>query len=170
MVIDMGKIDRKELKEKSKQKAKLAFEDYKNFALKGNALNMAIGVVLGGAFTAIVNTIVSAVITPIISLLTSNVDLSTLFITLKGGHFDTLEAAKAAGAITMNYGELINAVINFILISVILFILVKALTKSNKKEEEIAEVTTKECPYCLSTIPLKATRCAHCTSELHDEN
>lgn len=165
----MKKIDRKELKEKSKQKAKLAFEDYKAFALKGNALNMAIGVVLGGAFTAIVNTIVSAVITPLISLITSNVDLSTLFITLKGGEFDTLEAAKAAGAITLNYGELINAVINFILISVILFILVKALTKSNKKEEEIVEVTTKECPYCLSTIPIKATRCAHCTSELTEE-
>lgn len=165
----MKKIDRKELKEKSKQKAKLAFEDYKAFALKGNALNMAIGVVLGGAFTAIVNTIVSAVITPLISLITSNVDLSTLFITLKGGEFDTLEAAKAAGAITLNYGELINAIINFILISVILFILVKALTKSNKKEEEKVEITTKECPYCLSTIPLKATRCAHCTSELNEE-
>lgn len=165
----MKKIDKKELTEKSKQKAKLAFEDYKAFALKGNALNMAIGVVLGGAFTAIVNTIVSAVITPLLSLVTSNVDLSTLFITLKGGEFETLEAAKAAGAITLNYGELINAIINFILISVILFILVKALTKSNKKEEIKVEVTTKECPYCLSTIPIKATRCAHCTSELNEE-
>lgn len=166
----MKKIDKKDLKEKSKQKAKLAFEDYKAFALKGNVLDLAIGVVLGGAFTTIVNTVVSALITPLISLLTSNVDLSTLFITLKGGKFDTLEQAKAAGAITLNYGQLLNAILNFLIISIVLFIIVKALAKANKKDkektEEIVEITTKECPYCLSTIPIKATRCAHCTSEL----
>lgn len=170
----MKKIDKNELKEKSKQKAKLAFEDYKAFALKGNVLDLAIGVVLGGAFTTIVNTVVSALITPLISLLTSNVDLSTLFITLKGGKFDTLEQAKAAGAITLNYGQLLNAVLNFLIISIVLFIIVKALAKANKKDkqknEKIVEITTKECPYCLSTIPLKATRCAYCTSQLEEIN
>lgn len=164
----MKKIDRKELHKESKKKAKLAFEDYKAFALKGNALDLAIGVVLGGAFTTIVNTLVSALITPIISLLTSNVDLSTLFITLKGGKFDTLEAAKAAGAITLNYGEILTAIINFIIISIVLFIIVKTLTKANKKDTQAVEITTKTCPYCLSTIPIKATRCAHCTSILEE--
>lgn len=157
-----------EIKEKSKKKAKLAFEDYKAFALKGNALDLAIGVVLGGAFTAIVNTIVSALITPVISLLTSNVDMSQLFITLKGEKFDTLEAAKAAGSVTLNYGEILTAIINFIIISIVLFLIVKMLTKASKKEVAQVEVTTKTCPYCLSTIPLKATRCAHCTSILEE--
>lgn len=166
----MKKINRKELQEESKKKAKLAFEDYKAFALKGNALDLAIGVVLGGAFTTIVNTLVSALITPLISLLTSNVDLSTLFITLKGGKFETLEAAKAAGAITLNYGEILTSIINFIIISLVLFVVVKTLTKANKKDNEVKEITTKTCPYCLSTIPLKATRCAHCTSILEDED
>ena len=165
----MKKIDGKELKEKSKNKAKLALEDYKAFALKGNVLDLAIGVVLGSAFTNIVNTLVSALLTPIISLLTSNVDLSTLFITLKGGTFETLEQAKAAGAITLNYGEIINSVLNFVIVSIVLFILVKALTKANKKEKIENEVTTKECPYCLSTIPLHASRCPHCTSVLEKE-
>ena len=158
----MKKIDGKELKEKSKTKAKLALEDYKAFALKGNVLDLAIGVVLGSAFTNIVNTLVSALLTPIISLLTSNVDLSTLFITLKGGTFETLEQAKAAG-------EIINSVLNFVIVSIVLFILVKALTKANKKEKIENEVTTKECPYCLSTIPLHASRCPHCTSVLEKE-
>lgn len=166
----MKKIDKKNLQEQSKKKAKLAFEDYKAFALKGNALDLAIGVVLGGAFTTIVNTLVSALITPIISLITSNVDLSTLFITLRGGHFDTLEAAKAAGAITLNYGEILTAIINFIIISIVLFIIVKTLTKANKKDTQEVEITTKTCPYCLSTIPIKATRCAHCTSILEENN
>lgn len=164
----MKKINKKELQEESKKKVKLAFEDYKTFALKGNALDLAIGVVLGSAFTTIVNTLVSALITPIISLLTSNVDLSTLFITLKGGHFDTLEEAKAAGAVTLNYGEILTSIINFIIISLVLFIIVKTLTKANKKNTQETEVTTKTCPYCLSTIPIKATRCAHCTSILEE--
>ena len=164
----MKKIDKKELQQQSKNKAKLAFEDYIAFALKVNALDLAIGVVLGGAFTTIVNTLVSALITPLISIITSNVDLSKLFITLKGGHFDTLEAAKTAGEITLNYGEILTAIINFIIVSIVLFIIVKTLTKANKKDTEKVEITTKTCPYCLSTIPLQATRCAHCTSILEE--
>ncbi len=165
----MKKIDNKELAKKSKEKAKLAFEDYKKFALKGNAMDLAIGVVLGGAFTTIVNSIVTVLINPLIGLLTSNVNLSQLFVSLDGNHYETLEAAKKAGALTLNYGELLTAILNFIIISIVLFLVVKAIAKANKKEEVVEEVTTKECPYCLSTIPIKATKCAHCASDLTEK-
>ena len=159
----------KEIEKQNKARAKKTIDDYKKFAIKGNALDLAVGVVLGSAFTNIVNTIVSAVITPAISLLTSKVDLSTLFITLKGGQFDTLEQAKAAGAITLNYGELINAVLNFVIVSIVLFTIVSIIKNSTaKKEVENKEKTTKTCPYCLSEIPIKATKCAHCTSDLEE--
>lgn len=157
----------KEIDKQNKEKAKKAIENYKKFAIKGNAMDLAVGVVLGSAFTNIVNTIVSSVITPSLSLLTSKVDLSTLFITLRGGKFDTLEQAKAAGAITLNYGELINAVLNFVIVSIVLFIIVSIIKNSTaKKAVENKEKTTKSCPYCLSEIPIKATKCAHCTSDL----
>ncbi len=165
----MKKINTKELQEESKKKAKLAFEDYKKFALKGNAMDLAIGVVLGGAFTAIVNAIVNSLINPLIGLITNKVDLSQLFISLDGTKYETLDAAKAAGALTLNYGQLLTAILNFVIISVVLFLIVKTLAKANKKEEVVEEITTKTCPYCLSTIPLKATRCAHCTSELNEK-
>lgn len=157
----------KKIDKQNKEKAKKAIENYKKFAIKGNAMDLAVGVVLGSAFTNIVNTIVSSVITPSLSLLTSKVDLSTLFITLRGGKFDTLEQAKAAGAITLNYGELINAVLNFVIVSIVLFIIVSIIKNSTaKKAVENKEKTTKSCPYCLSEIPIKATKCAHCTSDL----
>lgn len=159
----------KDREKKTKEIAKKAVNDYKKFAIKGNVIDMAIGVVIGSAFTNIVNTIVSSTITPIVSLFTSNVDLSTLFITLKGGTFSTLEEAKAAGAITLNYGSLINAILNFFIVSVVLFIIVKIISASNKKDAKVNEKKTKECPYCLSTVPIKATKCAFCTSDLSDK-
>ena len=162
----------KEQKKKNEEKAKKALDEYKNFAMKGNVIDLAIGVVIGSAFTNIVNTLVSAIITPIISLLTNDVDLSTLFITLKGGHFDTLAEAKAAGAITLDYGTFLNAIINFLIISIVLFIVFRKIMKSNrnnaKEEAEIKEVTTKTCPYCMSTIPIEASKCAYCTSSLEN--
>ncbi|MDO4282993.1 MAG: large conductance mechanosensitive channel protein MscL [Clostridia bacterium] len=165
--IKKGTIENlKENQKKTKELAKKAVNDYKKFAIKGNVLDMAIGVVIGSAFTNIVNTLVSSTITPLISLLTSNVDLSTLFVTLKGGNFESLEAAKTAGAITWNYGSLINAILNFFIISIVLFIIVKVISMSNKKDAKAKEKTTKECPYCLSTIPIKAIKCAHCASDL----
>lgn len=164
------------LKEKQKETKKLAkktIENYKNFAMKGNIIDMAIGVVIGSAFTNIVNTLVSSTITPVISLLTKNVDLSTLFITLKGGHFDTIEQAKAAGAIVLNYGDLLNAIINFLIISIVLFIVISILRSSNKKtktqEAETKKITTKTCPYCMSTIDINACKCAFCTSDLENK-
>lgn len=175
MVIKMAKVKKetieiiKDREKKTKEIAKKAVNDYKKFAIKGNVIDMAIGVVIGSAFTNIVNTIVSSTITPIVSLFTSNVDLSTLFITLKGGTFSTLEEAKAAGAITLNYGTLINAILNFFIVSVVLFIIVKIISASNKKDAKANEKKTKECPYCLSTVPIKATKCAFCTSDLIDK-
>ncbi len=164
----------KEHEEKTKKIAKKTFDEYKDFAMKGNIVDMAIGVVIGSAFTNIVNTLVSSIITPVISVLTNNVDLSTLFITLKGGHFNTLEEAKSAGAITLDYGTLLNAIINFLIISVVLFIVFKQIKKINKKnnvkEQEIKKATTKTCPYCMSTIPIEASKCAYCTSTLIENN
>ncbi len=156
----------KEKINKQKEKTKKAIDDYKSFAIKGNIIDMAIGVVIGSAFTNIVNTIVSAIITPLISVLTNKIDLSTLFITIYGPKLDTIEASKAAGAITINYGELINAVLNFFIISITLFIIILIIKKINKKDKAIKEITTKECPYCLSRIPIKATKCAYCTSDI----
>lgn len=152
----MKKIDRKELQDISKEKAKVAFEDYKKFAMKGNVLDLAIGMVMGSAFTAIVNSIVQSLISPLIGALTSNVDLSDLSFTIKG--------------VSFGYGAVLNSIISFLIISLVLFIIVKALTRANKKQEVKTEVTTKTCPYCLGTIPLKATRCAHCTSILEENN
>lgn len=163
----------KEKKKKTKKMAKQTLENYKSFALKGNIVDMAIGVVIGSAFTNIVNTLVSSTITPIISLLTNNVDLSTLFITLKGGRFSTVTEARKAGAIVLSYGELLNSIINFLIISIVLFavisIIKKSNKKSNKKEAEIKKVTTKTCPYCKSTLDISASKCAFCTSNLNDE-
>ncbi|MDD3303801.1 MAG: large conductance mechanosensitive channel protein MscL [Clostridia bacterium] len=149
---------------------KKTVDEYKKFALKGNMIDLAIGVVIGGAFTTIINAIVNTVITPLISLLTNKVDLSTLFISLTGGKFDTLAQAKEAGAVTMNYGLLLNAFLNFFIVSVVLFIVVKYIDKIKKKATKQAEVvikdTTKECPYCLSKVPVNAIKCAYCTSDL----
>lgn len=162
------------------QKKKLAEEnvrktmnDYKNFAMKGNIVDMAIGVVIGSAFTNIVNTLVSSTIMPIISILTNKVDLSTLFIALDGKHYSSISQAKEAGAIVLEYGLLLNVLLNFFIISFTLFIVMRKIKivkkKDDKKEVEIKKVTTKECPYCKSSINIDATRCAHCTSILVEE-
>lgn len=156
----------KEQEKLTKDKTKKIAENYKEFAIKGNAMDLAIGVVIGSAFTNIVNTIVNSTIMPIISIFTNKVNLSTLFISLNGEKYNTLADAKAASALTLNYGELLNAFINFFIVSAVLFVIVSIIKKSNKKENVIKESTTKDCPYCLSTVPLKATKCSFCTSEL----
>lgn len=163
-----------EKKIKTKENTKKMLNDYKKFASKGNAIDMAVGIAIGSAFTAIVNSIVSSVISPIVSLLTNNIDLSSLFVTIKGEKFDTLAEAKAAGSLVITYGELINSIINFLIISFVLFIVVSIMKKSNKKKETVIEEskkeTTKTCPYCLSTIPLEACKCAFCTSDLREDD
>lgn len=139
-------------------------KEFKEFIQKGNAMQLAIGFVMGAAFTAIVNSLVNDLIMPIISLLTGGIDFTNKFIPLDGGSYGTLAAAEEAGAAVFAYGKFINAIISFIVIAFILFLIVKAMNAMRKEEE--AEVTTKECPHCLTEIPLAATRCPHCTSQL----
>ena len=155
---------------KAEKKAKTAIEDYKKFAIKGNIVDLAIGVVIGAAFTNIINTLVANLVTPIISALTNKVDIASLFISLSGGNYSTLQDAKTAGAIVINYGAIFNAVLNFFIVSVILFIVFKYISKlraSSEKGtvEEIKQIT-KSCPYCKSIIDINATKCAFCTSEV----
>lgn len=154
----------KKTSEETRKKTEKTINEYKEFALKGNVLDMAIGVVIGTAFTSIVNTIVSSIITPLLGILTNHVDLSSLFITLHGPKMNTLAEAKAAGALILSYGELLNAILYFFIVSFTLFMVVKFIKNGKKKQEE----TTKKCPYCLSTIPIKATKCAHCTSTIEE--
>jgi large conductance mechanosensitive channel len=142
-------------------------KEFKEFAMRGNVMDMAIGIVLGGAFGKIVASFVKDVIMPPIGMLMGGVDFTNLFIDLSGTGYATLAEAQEAGAATLNYGAFINTVIDFVIIAFAIFIVVKQLNKLKKKEEEPpAEPTTKDCPQCLSTIPIKATRCAHCTSQI----
>ena len=160
----------KKTSEETRKKTEKTINEYKEFALKGNVLDMAIGVVIGTAFTSIVNTIVSSIITPLLGILTNHVDLSSLFITLHGPKMNTLAEAKAAGALILSYGELLNAILYFFIVSFTLFMVVKFIKKGKKKEEKVKEKNTKSCPYCLSTIPIKATRCGYCTSILNEKS
>lgn len=138
-------------------------KEFKEFAMRGNVLDMAIGVIIGGAFGKIVSSLVSDVLMPPIGLLMGKVDFSSLFLNLSGTPQPSLAAAKAAGAPTINYGVFLQTVFDFIIIAFVIFMLVKQINRL-KKPEPAAAPTTKDCPHCLSTIPLKATKCAHCTS------
>ena len=140
-------------------------KEFKDFAMKGNVLDMAIGVIIGGAFGKIVSSLVSDVLMPPIGLLLGKVDFSSLFLNLSGTPQPSLTAAKAAGVPTINYGVFLQATFDFIIIAFVIFILVKQVNRL-KKPEPTAVPTTKDCPHCLSTIPLKATKCAHCTSNV----
>jgi large conductance mechanosensitive channel len=147
------------------------FKEFKEFALHGNVLDMAVGIVIGAAFGGIVNSFVSDVIMPPIGLLLGNVDFSNLYIILKegavAGPFASLAEAKKAGAVTVSYGVFINTIINFLIIAFVVFLFIRNINKLRRKEEAPpAAPTTKECNYCFSAIPIKATRCSHCTSEL----
>ena len=148
--------------------------EFKKFAMRGNVIDMAVGIIIGAAFGKIVDSLVKYVIMPPIGLLLGKVDFSNLYLTLKDGAvpgpYDSLSAAQAAGAVTMNLGLFVNAVISFLIVAFAVFILIKAINelqaKMDKKEAQAAVKTTKTCPYCCSEIPLNATRCPHCTSEL----
>jgi large conductance mechanosensitive channel len=137
--------------------------EFKKFAMRGNVMDMAVGIILGGAFGKIVSSFVGDVLMPPIGRLLGNVDFSSLYINLSGGEYASLAAAKEAGAATLNYGAFINAVIDFLIIAFAIFIMVKGMNKMTaKKAEAPAAPTTKKCPECLSEIPIRATRCAHC--------
>ncbi len=139
-------------------------KEFKEFAMRGNVLDLAIGIVIGAAFGKIVASFVSDILMPPIGLLLGNVDFSNLFINLGRGDYDSVAAAQAAGAATLNYGLFLNTVINFIIIAFAIYLLVSQINRFKRKQEE--GPTNRECPYCVSTIPLKATRCPQCTSEL----
>ena len=142
-------------------------KEFKEFAMRGNVLDMAIGIIIGGAFGQIVNSLVNDILMPPMGLLLGKVDFSNLFINLSGQHYVTLAEAKKAGAATIAYGVFLNTVINFIIVAFAVFLMVRQINRMKQQEEAPpAEPATKECPYCLSTVPLKATRCPHCTSEL----
>lgn len=147
------------------------FKEFKEFAMKGNVVDMAVGIVIGAAFGTIVKSFVSDILMPPIGLLMGNVDFSNLFIVLKegsqAGPFMTIADAQAAGAVTLNYGMFVNTVISFIIVAVAVFMVIKSLNKMQRQEEApLEEPTTKECSYCFTIIPINATRCPNCTSEL----
>jgi len=142
------------------------FKEFKEFAMRGNVLDMAVGIVIGAAFGGIVTSFVQDVLMPPIGRLVGHVDFSNLFVNLSGTHYDTIAAAKAAGAATLNYGLFLNTVINFLIVAFAIFLLVRQVNRFAPKPAPAAAPTTHDCPYCLSAVPLKATRCAHCTSEL----
>ncbi len=142
-------------------------EEFKKFALRGNVMDMAIGIILGVAFGKIVSSFVGDVLMSPIGLLAGNIDFSKLFIDLSGRGYESLEAARQAGAPVIAYGAFVNTVIDFVIVAFAIFIVVRQLNRLKAKEAEpAAEPTTKSCPYCLSEVPAKATRCGHCTSEL----
>jgi large conductance mechanosensitive channel len=148
------------------------FKEFKEFAMRGNVIDMAVGIVIGAAFGTIVKSLVSDIIMPPIGLLLGKVDFANLFAVLKQGEavagpYASLVDAQAAGAVTINYGLFINTIISFIIVAFAIFMVIRSMNNLKKKEEAPpAEPTTQDCPYCLTSIPIKATRCPHCTSKL----
>ena len=142
-------------------------KEFKEFVMRGNVVDMAVGIIIGAAFGKIVSSLVSDILMPPIGLLLGNVDFSNLFVNLSGKSYATLAEAKAAGAATISYGIFINHIIDFTIVAFAIFVLVRQINRLKRQPEAVpAEPTTKECPFCLSKISLKAIRCPHCTSEL----
>jgi len=146
------------------------FREFREFALRGNVLDMAVGIIIGIAFGAIVQSLVADIIMPPIGLALGNVDFSNLFILLKEGSspgpYASLAEAQAVGAVTLNYGVFVTTIIRFIIIAFAVFLMVKSMNRLIRKKELPAEPMTKECPFCFSVIPIKALKCPHCTSQL----
>lgn len=141
-------------------------KEFKEFAMRGNVIDLAVGVIIGAAFGKIVSSLVEDIIMPPVGLLLHGVDFTNLFITLDRRHFDTLAQAKAVGAPTLNYGLFVNNVISFLIVAFCVFVLVHQVNRWTKKPAPAAAPTTKECPQCAMTIPINAKKCPHCTSQL----
>lgn len=161
-------IHKQQILDKLQSTVKNTANQFKTFIMRGNVMDMAVGVIIGAAFGKIVNSLVSDILMPPIGKLTGGVDFSSLFINLSSVNYDSLAEAQKAGAATINYGMFLNSVINFLIISAAIFFLITWINKlkTTFNSEETPQITTKTCPYCLSEIPLKAVKCAHCTSEL----
>jgi large conductance mechanosensitive channel len=142
-------------------------KEFKEFAMRGNVLDMAVGIIIGAAFGKIVTSMVSDILMPPLGMLMGKVDFSSLFINLSGQPYPSLAAAKAAGAPTINYGVFLQTMLDFVILAFVIFLIVRQVNAwTRKPEAPAAPPSTRACPYCLSEIPLKATRCAHCTSEV----
>jgi len=149
-------------------------KEFKEFAMRGNVVDMAVGIIIGAAFGTIIRSLVNDIIMPPIGLLLGNVDFSNLFTVLRegteiAGPYISLADAQEAGAVTINYGLFINTVISFIIVVFAIFLVIRNMNRLKKKEEIPAEPTTKSCPFCLTTIPIMATRCPNCTSQLKEK-
>ena len=142
------------------------FKEFKEFIMRGSVLDLAIGVIIGGAFGKIVSSLVSDVIMPPIGLLLGKVNFTDLYINLSGTEYPSLAAAQEAGAPTLNYGLFLNSILEFLIIALVIFLIVKQVNRMMKPKEAPAAPATKTCPFCQSEIAIKATRCPHCTSEL----
>jgi large conductance mechanosensitive channel len=138
-------------------------KEFKEFAMRGNVIDMAVGIIIGAAFGKIITSFVGDILMPPVGLLLGKVNFSGLFLNISGKSYDNLAAAKAAGAATLNYGLFLNAVIDFLIVAFVVFLLVRQV---NRWKEPAPAPSTKDCPYCCSAIPIKATRCPDCTSEL----
>lgn len=140
------------------------FKEFKEFALKGNVIDLAIGIIIGAAFNKVVQSLVNDIIMPPVGMLMGKMDFSAMFVNLSGKQFETLAEAKKAGAATLNYGLFINTMVDFVIMAIVVFIMVKQINRLKREEPAAPVPETKECPFCLSTVPLAATRCSHCTS------
>jgi large conductance mechanosensitive channel len=147
-------------------------KEFKEFVLRGNMMDLAVGVIVGGAFNGLVTSFVNNIIMPVISLFTGKIDFENMFVALDGAKYATLAEAQEAGTAVIAYGSFITAIINFLILALVVFFLVKGINKmraATKKEEAPAAPTTKVCPFCKTEIDINATRCPHCTSELPAE-
>lgn len=144
----------------------MILEEFRKFALRGNIVDLAVGIVIGAAFTGVVNSFVNDILMPPIGLFVGKVDFVNLFLSLDGRPFKTIAEAKAAGAPTLNYGVFVNQILNFVIVALAVFFIVREINKLSTSVYGPTAATTKECPYCASPIPLKARRCPHCTSDL----
>jgi large conductance mechanosensitive channel len=152
-------------RERRRTGASVMLNEFREFISRGNVIDLAVGIIIGAAFTAIVNSLVNDLIMPPIGYIMGGIDFSSYYLNLTGGEYASLAAAKEAGAATINYGAFINAVINFLIIAFAVFLIVKQVNRFRRTAPPPAP-STKDCPRCATAIPLKATRCPHCTSEL----
>lgn len=140
------------------------FKEFKEFALKGNVIDLAIGIIIGAAFNKVVQSLVNDIIMPPVGMLLGKMDFSAMFINISGKQFETLAEAKKAGAATLNYGLFINTMVDFAIMAFVVFIMVKQINRLKRQEPSAPAPETKECPFCLSNVPLAAKRCSQCTS------
>ena len=143
-------------------------KEFKAFIMRGNVVDLAVAVIIGAAFGKIVTSLVNDVVMPPVGLILGKVDFSSLYINMSGTAYPSLKAARDAGAATINYGLFLNAFIDFVIVALVVFLMVRGVNKLHSKKAAAAPPTTRECPYCISNIPLKARRCPNCTSELDE--